>query len=333
MTMKDMHGLECPQCKIRDEFYERFNSDSKKNVSYFGVISYVNNYYVMPVSSDKSKEEFPKNGRNCKGSNICFLQLINEWTVRDLIAKRIKQKNGLLTKHLTEKNELFSERFKQKKRKSGPKPSFYLPEHTGNLITIKKSESFTESSPDDTVCSDNLETTKVVYKCKLTKKSPSKEKVAPKEPKIGTLKRKRWNWEKLKQKELYEDDLFEEKKFKRIPIEDSNNSEEDKITTPRWSVQISPRDLSRSPSYEDCYSPTELQTSRKEAEEYQYRRNKRKKCMAICKKDDPEAVMKKDIVTYETLTAACGKIEKLREEREKVYDSDQDDYYSEGSSN
>ncbi|CAL1297683.1 unnamed protein product [Larinioides sclopetarius] len=177
MTMKDMHGLECPQCKIRDEFYERFNSDSKKNVSYFGVISYVNNYYVMPVSSDKSKEEFPKNGRNCKGSNICFLQLINEWTVRDLIAKRIKQKNGLLTKHLTEKNELFSERFKQKKRKSGPKPSFYLPEHTGNLITIKKSESFTESSPDDTVCSDNLETTKVVYKCKLTKKSPSKEKV------------------------------------------------------------------------------------------------------------------------------------------------------------
>ncbi|GBN87113.1 hypothetical protein AVEN_100510-1 [Araneus ventricosus] len=260
MTMKDMHGLECPQCKMRDQFYERFNSDSKKDVSYFGVISYVNHYYVMPVSSDKPKEEFPKNGRNDKGSNICFLQLINEWTVRDLIAKRLKRKNGLIAKHLQYKNELFSSSLKR--RTSGPRPSFYQPEHTGNLISIKKSESFTESSPDDTVCSDNLETTNIVYKCKSSKKSPSKEKVAPKEPKRGTLKRKRWNMEKLKSKELYEDDLFEEKKFKRIPIDESNNSEEDKITTPTWSVQISPRELSRSPSYDDCYSPTELQNSR-----------------------------------------------------------------------
>ncbi|KAF8794548.1 uncharacterized protein LOC129960939 isoform X2 [Argiope bruennichi] len=318
--IKDIHSSNCTQCKIREQFYAEFNSDCKKNVPYLGIVSYINYYIFMNLSSEESKK-FLKDGKN-----VCLFQLKNEWSFKEGMQKRIDQKKELIEQYFKEDNE---QQLTSLKEKEGPEMPLYSPEHTSNLITIKKSESFTESSPEDTVSSNSLKKTKDIYKRKLKRKSRSKKKVAAKEPKLGTLKRKRFNFSKLKQSGVYEDDLFEETKLKCLRLAGNKelSNEKDTIKTPRWSLPISPIEPSQSPSFEDCFSPSEFQSIRKGAEVYQYRRSKRQKKQTSKKGKDLDTQTKTDPDTDKTLQSVCKILEEMGK-KDSDGDSDKDDYFT-----
>lgn len=176
-------------------------------------------------------------------------------------------------------------------------------------------------------------------KCNSVKKqacSSGKKISGDKIPGKGTLKRKRWFFEQLQQKnENYEDDLFEDQKFGHfqnlLQYESDNAETYDELKTPVFPFSLSPRETTPSPKFADCYSPAQLSISRKGAEEYHYRRMKRKKV-------DPQE--KKEVVsetnqenkTEETVLQTLAKVAKLLNTHQSLVDepsdAEEDQYFS-----
>ncbi|KAG8173471.1 hypothetical protein JTE90_015543 [Oedothorax gibbosus] len=115
-------------------------------------------------------------------------------------------------------------------------------------------------------------------------------------PRKGTLKRKRWLADALKEKnKSYEDDIFENQKFAspfRIPTEADDESDTS-IATPKFGFFLTPAVAKRTPKFKDIISPSNLVKARKNAEEYLYRRqNRNKKNKIISLKTPASSLMK-----------------------------------------
>ncbi|GFS29569.1 uncharacterized protein NPIL_227861 [Nephila pilipes] len=284
----------CKKCESYTTFYQnlnrRSNSSSQKMEDsinkpkeYQGIISYLR--FVFEIK--------PKILNNLQNQNACDLSprislnnIYNEWDLRKAI-ERNKHKKYL------RKEDKFEDAA-TKKPKNCPllvckKQSIH---EANKRIFTKESLPSSNAQPEECTHSHYSRCSKILLRksqWKTVKENAVKVNIPIKEPKLGTLKRKRWNIEKLKTNENYEDDIYAEKKFCKIPGMSEDNlvdSDVFDISTPTF--PLTPKEGSRSPIYEDCYDATELSNCRKEAEEYQFLRSKRRKYMSSTSTKDKD---------------------------------------------
>ncbi|XP_055931543.1 uncharacterized protein LOC129961929 isoform X2 [Argiope bruennichi] len=165
-------------------------------------------------------------------------------------------------------------------------------------------------------------------------------------PGKGTLKRKRWLLNNLKEKnECYEDDLYENHSFNHNKSfhfgDESDGSSSVNIATPKFECILTPALPKKTPRFKDCISPTELLQARKTAEEYLYRRNKKRKSgdgpsssgkkTDMNKKKTVQDIPEKKKLDFEEAVNKLIEVQKNLESNAEVNDEEEDSYFSDAS--
>ncbi|GIY86371.1 hypothetical protein CDAR_545631 [Caerostris darwini] len=285
----------CFSCDCYADYYKKLEKLYRENKSISDLVIDIHMQGIVTFLEIK----VPKLNINFK-SRTSYYQLRNEWFYKERIRERQEQSLLKAGNDLTEANK---------------------------VKNIKKPESCSGPSTKKTT-SKNTKDVKLL-------KHKTKKRIETNEPKLGTLKRKRYNMEKLmKPNENYEDDLYENKKlytFKNMKVDSTSCSG---LATPKWSVPISPEiiDSDDDSKPDEYYTSEELQNIRKGAQEYYYRRNKRRQRMRACKTsgaNSSESKAEKDPVTENILKEAIRILNKQRygkkEEVEDYYFSDMDE--------
>ncbi|PRD27993.1 UNVERIFIED_CONTAM: hypothetical protein NCL1_33763 [Trichonephila clavipes] len=184
---------------------------------------------------------------------------------------------------------------------------------------------------------------KVVVK-KRKAHSYSKEKSTPdalkaKLPSKGTLKHQRMMINVLNEKNVgYEDDIFESNKFgplKTFHLGDESDNSSVNIATPKFDFILTPALPKKTPRFKDCISPSEFMLARKNAEEYLYRRNKKKKTVdeAAIKKNRSKRNSYQDVPEKKKLDfeEAMNKLIAVKKNLEQDDGDEEDSYFSDVS--
>ncbi|GFR06572.1 uncharacterized protein TNCT_430701 [Trichonephila clavata] len=187
---------------------------------------------------------------------------------------------------------------------------------------------------------------KVVVK-KRKVHSYSKEKSTPdalktKIPSKGTLKHQRMMINVLNEKNVgYEDDIFESNKFgplKTFQLGDESDNSSVNIATPKFDFILTPALPKKTPRFKDCISPSELMLARKNAEEYLYRRNKKKKtvdeaAISAIKKNRSKRNSFQDVPEKKKLDfeEAMNKLIAVKKNLEQDDEDEEDIYFSDVS--
>ncbi|GIX95942.1 hypothetical protein CEXT_276291 [Caerostris extrusa] len=301
----------CSSCNCYADYYKELEKLYRENKSISDLVIDVHMQGIVTFL----EINVPKLNINFK-SRTSYYQLRNEWFYKERIRER--QERSLLKagNDLTEANKV--KNIKKPKSCSGPSTKKTTSKNTKDVKLLKRK---------------------------------TKKRIEANEPKLGTLKRKRYNMEKLmKPNENYEDDLYENKKlytFKKmkeyfiihlklrstIKMAPKDSTSCSGLTTPKWSLPISPEIIDSDDSKPDeYYTSEELQNIRKGAQEYYYRRNKRRQRMRACKTsgaNSSESKAGKDPAKENILKEAIRILRKQRcgekEEVEDYYFSDMDE--------
>ncbi|CAL1272406.1 unnamed protein product [Larinioides sclopetarius] len=167
----------------------------------------------------------------------------------------------------------------------------------------------------------------------------------PKVPTKGTLKHKRWLLNNLKEKNgSYEDDIFENQNFDlykpAFHFGDESDGSSVNIATPKFDCILTPALPKKTPRFKDCISPTEFLQARKTAEEYLYRRNKKRKSgdrvssakkTSVKKRNTVQDIPEKKKLDFEEAVNKLIAVQKDLEIEAEVDDEEEDSYFSDGS--
>ncbi|GBM65252.1 hypothetical protein AVEN_46094-1 [Araneus ventricosus] len=168
----------------------------------------------------------------------------------------------------------------------------------------------------------------------------------PKIPAKGTLKHKRWLLNNLKEKNgSYEDDIFENQNFDlykpAFHFGDESDGSSVNIATPKFDCILTPALPKKTPHFKDCISPTEFLQARKTAEEYMYRRNKKRKSgdrpsssgkkTSVNKKNTVQEIPEKKKLDFEEAVTKLIAVQKNLEIEAEVDDEEEDCYFSDAS--
>ncbi|GIY12696.1 hypothetical protein CDAR_306921 [Caerostris darwini] len=172
----------------------------------------------------------------------------------------------------------------KKKRKTHKVSGSMEKSSTNTLLMItpvsykKKAYSLPIKSKLDEISKERKMKKQKVSSCSTKKSSASGLKAAI--PGKGTLKRDRWLFNTMKEKnDGYEDDIFESKKINLFKAgfmcDEESDTSSVNIATPKFGCMLTPALPKKTPRFQDCISSAELLLARKNAEEYRYRRKKR----------------------------------------------------------
>lgn len=321
----------CERCEACITFYQNFNQSTNlssqerkdlgvQGVHYQGIISYLRFIFKLEFNSELLNNVGSPCGYNLS-SEISFDTRLNQWDLkRDIESKKKFKKEVTSVDTATEQPK--TQPFVSVREKTVKKTK---------KITLAKGSSSRNRLAKDRKRSSYARRSKIPLRkntWKRAKKNAAKVNIL-KVAKLEKLKRKRWNMLKRKNNGSYEDDLYANKTFYKIPgmQEDSSvDSEIYNIPTPAF--PLTPRERSRSPICEDCYNATELGICREEAEKYQFQRNKRKFTNSTSTNKDYSPQDKSEVKkTTERLLETIEKLKKLEKNQDEE-DNESDYYFS-----
>ncbi|GFY70377.1 uncharacterized protein TNIN_209532 [Trichonephila inaurata madagascariensis] len=322
----------CRKCKLRIEFYRNVNkkkpSFREKGVKYRDMISYCFVFDVEVKSTNLNDVEKQSYEWPTRQSYDCFF---NQWSLKTEIREKAKANENKYSGKEVKIDDTATEQ---------PKTHPALLVSKEQIVDETNKINFVDGSPssdnhvEDCNPSSSTRYSKIPMRksyWRAAKDNAAKINIPTKES-ARTRKHKNIT-EDPESNESYEDDLYANKKFFKIPNMSEENSvcsEILDIATPAF--PLTPEERSISPICEDCYDIAELNNCRKEAEKYQFRRNKRK-----WKKQTSSTSMKNEnylspnerseTETKKRLLETIERLKQVKKDQDNE-DSDIDYYYS-----